>query len=239
MINDRMILHDEMYSFQQLEFRSTSPAHYCQTCSSYLNRTDCWITYLSRFVLTCRTAWQVVVDMGKQQVDSDTATGMASKILDGLARLLSYLESNRDTVQDLSVDVVGTLVDKCSQLSAVLRALSGSEVAMHISTKEMLEKKVNDLSEFLSQRPWGSPEDLDFGSLLSNLFKVDADKPSIRATLDASMMNKLKGAIIEGWGLLSMLNTSQTTFKSRQLSYVLSQVHVMPIARRTACTMLP
>lgn len=136
------------------------------------------------------------MDLGKQQLDQQSAVQMASKLDTAFTQLHSFLEAyQQDT--DLALDKLTGLADKCKNARAVCLALASSD--QHAQVKGRIEDGLAKVAKFLEESGWGNA--LDMSNFLRSLFRRDhetSQELSVQLILDGSTVQNMKLVIGEG-----------------------------------------
>lgn len=136
-----------------------------------------------------------VVDVGKQQLDSEGALTTAAKLKDALSHLLSFLRDAKDTPNVFNIDNALSSAEKCSNYQQVIVCMSQPEQEAHGGLKADLEGIAGQIKAFLTENEWGAK--LDFNDTLHGLFAWN----DVRGKLDEAVLLSMKLALVQGAGL--------------------------------------
>ena len=130
-----------------------------------------------------------MVDVGKDQVDLDSATDLAGKVRDNVKKLDTLLQVDGDENKStLALDKVMPAIDKCSSIQSVISALEGSTQEQHQQLKNELDSNLEWLQGMVSD--WGN---FDFKHLLEHSFRGSAE-----LRIGGLLLGDIKAAIVEG-----------------------------------------
>ena len=123
--------------------------------------------------ICCRNMWNDVVDVSKNQVDTEAASNSVGKVIGHCQSLLTFLEANEkdDVAVRMGLDMAVGMIDKCSSASSLISLLRESAGSEREAEKTSLEDAVEALRIFISQRGWGDSP--DFKEFLDKLFLKD------------------------------------------------------------------
>ena len=134
------------------------------------------------------------MDVGKQQLDAESALSAGAKLKDSLARLQSFLDDVKDKPDGFTIETALPVIEKCANYAAVLVALGQSDKEGHCALKAELEDCAGKITGFMVKHEWGA--NLDFQDMLTNLFAWN----SVWSKLQSEVLLSLKLAVVAGAG---------------------------------------